>query len=92
MVTIEDGHVVVSFSDRQDTKQWAFAFARLCALLERIQRDDVSIGKILATTDIAKESLAENYHMTRQQFQAVLNLLYPPLSGTSDRSTEAPEG
>lgn len=92
MVMIQDGRVVVSFSDRNDAMQWSFSFARLCALLERIQRDDVSIGKILATTDVVKESLAQHYHLTGQQFQAVLNLLYPPLSGTSDRTTEAPEG
>lgn len=92
MVTMEDGRIVVNFDGGLDTKKWAFAFARLCALLSRVQFDDLSYGRVHAIIAQVKDETGADIRLNHQQFQQVLDLLYPPLSGTSDRTTEAPEG
>ena len=92
MVKIEKEAVVFYEQTRASQLDWARAYGRLCAMLDLYLDDYPSMAGLVTLIRASKHHAATDFHITDAQFQQALDLIYPPLSGTSERTTEAPEG
>lgn len=73
--------------------RYRYSFARLRGLLYReLQDPEPRKGMIETIIDDSVRYLANGLRVEIEDLVRELDFVYPPLSGTSDRTTEAPEG
>lgn len=81
------------FARQGEVEVYAWCYARLHALVVRYASSgDTKLEGLLHILDVCDQGMADLLEVDQTILQPFFDGLYRPLSGTSDRTTEAPEG
>lgn len=81
------------FAREGEVEVYAWCYARLHALVTRYAyAGDTTLEGLMHVLDVCDQSMADLLAVDKTLLQPFFDGLYKPLSGTSDRTTEAPEG